>query len=102
MSAPDTRVYRIRMAGLVSYRAIRLVITDVRGRAARIITKKKAGPAVMMHRLGRTDRRQRNLEHTDECILKNNFVACRRSLNGIETVGKPGFVLPVKIGMSRV
>jgi hypothetical protein len=87
MHAPTPRMDRRVLAWRVFY-PVRRVITDMRRFSARVPVHKETWPTVVVHRFRFTCRRHGDLEHSDKCIVKNNFVALRRDLNGIIPVRK--------------
>jgi hypothetical protein len=94
VGGPDSGMDRFVRAGLVPYLTIRSVVANMRRLAARVVTKKKARPAVVMHWLGRPCGREGNLDDADEFVLEYDLVACRRSLYCVESIGESRPCLP--------
>ena len=57
--------------------------------------------AVMMHRFGCARFRNADLQHTHEFIFEDYFVAIGSGLHGVEAIGEPRFILPVKVKMTE-
>jgi hypothetical protein len=95
VGGPDSGMDRFVRAGLVPYLTIRSVVANMRRLAARVVTKKKARPAVVMHSLGRpcgrvTWRTRINL--FSNTILWLVGAACTAS----NPSGNPGLACPPK------
>jgi hypothetical protein len=77
------------------------MVAEMRRLAARLVTKKNTGPAVVVHGFGGASRRQGDLDDADKCVLKDKLVTAWRRLNGVEAVGKTRLVQPVEVEVTR-
>ena len=75
-------------------------ISDMRRTTARVPTQKEAWPPVVMHGDRLPRRRHADFKNAHKFILKNDLMSRRRGLDGIVTVRKLRFVLPIEIEIS--
>jgi hypothetical protein len=101
LHVPFAGMRRAWLAGRIAHCTVAAMIFDVRAGAAGIPIEKKAGPAVMMHRLGFAGGRHGDFEDADEGVFKNNFVTVGRGLHGVVAIGESGFVLGVEIEVAE-
>jgi len=82
-------------AGDVVNASIRVIDPDVFGAAAGVPDEKDTRPAMMMHRLSGS-RGNDHLQHTHDCIFKQNLVTLGRNLYRVVALGETGLVLRVE------
>src|SRR4029077_16323676 len=89
------------LGGYVSNSPVRLAVAYMRGTAARIPIQKEARPAVMMHGNDFPRCWNGHFEHSDKLVFKNDSVGVGSRLNGVVSVRKVGFPLPVEVEVAR-
>src|SRR5579859_8140137 len=89
------------LARTVANGAVRTMISNMGHTAAPIPIQEETGPAMMVHRLSLTRSRNSDFEYAHECVLEHDFVAIWRGLHRVVTIGELGFVLSVKVKMTR-
>ena len=83
--------------GTIANCAVAAVITNMRRATPGVPIKKEAGPMVMMHRFSCSRLGDADLQHAHEFIFEDYLVTVGSDLHGVETIGEPGFVLPVQV-----
>src|ERR1700722_6792272 len=100
VNAPDSWVSGRFFCRTIANRTVTAVITNMRRATPDVPIKKEAGPMVMMHRFRCARVRNADLQHAHEFIFEDYFVAIGGGLHGVEPIGEPRFVLPVKVEMT--
>ena len=97
VNAPGSWMCGRFFCGTIANCAVAAVITNMRRATPGVPIKKEAGPMMMMHRFSCARLGDADLQHAHEFIFEDHLVTVGSDLHGVETIGEPGFVLPVQV-----